>query len=184
MQGLTRFGCERGDRMQRREFVTLLGGAVVAWPVAARAQEPAKKHRIAVVTPLGSAADVSENPVWTGWSALFKELRGLGYVEGKNLIVERYSGGGQPERFGELAREVVHTVPDAIVTSGNAMAMALKTASPTIPVVGVVADPIAYGLTTSVARPVSNFTGVSVDAGIELVAKYFEMVRDELHHPS
>jgi len=161
----------------RRDFITLLGGAA-AWPVGARAQEPAKKHRIAVVTPLGSVADVSENPVWTGWSALFKELRGLGYVEGKNLIVERYSGGGQPERFGELAREVVHAVPEAIVTSGNAMAMALKTASPAIPVVGVVADPVAYGLTISVARPVGNFTGVSVDAGIELVAKYFEMIRE------
>ena len=164
--------------MRRREFITLLGGAAVAWPVAARAQQPAKKHRIAVVTPLGSVADVSENSVYTGWSALFKELRRLGYVEGKNLTMERYSGGGQPERFGELAREVVYTGPDVIVTSGNALAMAFKTATPTIPVVGVVADPVAYGLTTSVARPGGNFTGISVDAGIELVAKYLEMVRE------
>jgi hypothetical protein len=87
--------------MKRREFITLLGG-VAAWPLAARAEQPAKKHRIAVVTPLGSVADVGENPVWTGWSALFKELRGLGYVEGKNLIVQRYSGDGQEERFGQL----------------------------------------------------------------------------------
>jgi ABC-type uncharacterized transport system substrate-binding protein len=130
--------------------------------------------------PVGPVADVNENPVWTGWSALFKELRGLGYVEGKNLIVERYSGGGQQERFGELAREVVHTEPDVIVTSGTALALVFKTTTPTIPVVGVAADPVAYGLTTSLARPEGNFTGVSVDAGIELMAKYIEMVRETI----
>jgi putative ABC transport system substrate-binding protein len=123
---------------------------------------------------------VSENPVWTGWSALFKGLRGLGYVEGKNLIVERYSGGGQQERFGELARDVVRTGPDVIVTSGTALALVFKSATPTIPVVGVAADPVAYGLTTSLARPEGNFTGVSMDAGIELMAKYIEMVRETL----
>jgi ABC-type uncharacterized transport system substrate-binding protein len=166
--------------IQRREFITLLGGAAAAWPLAARAQQPAKKHRIAVVTPSGPVADVSENPVWAGWSALFKELRRLGYVEGKNLIVERYSGGGQEERFGELAHQVAHTGPDVIVTSGNALARAFKTATPTIPVVGIAADPVASGLSTSVARPGGNFTGVSVDAGIELVAKYIEMVRETI----
>jgi len=120
--------------MKRREFITLLlGGAAAAWPLLARAQQPAK-HRIAVVTPSGAVADVSENPVWTG--ALFKELRRLGYVEGKNLIVERYSGGGQEERLGELAHEVVHTGPDVIVTSGNELLMVFKTATPTIPVQG------------------------------------------------
>jgi putative ABC transport system substrate-binding protein len=150
--------------MKRREFITLLGGATAAWPLAARAEQPAKKYRIAVVTPLGSVADVGENPVWTGWSALFKELRGLGYVEGKNLIVQRYSGDGQEERFGQLARDVVHTAPEVIVTSGPALAMAVKTATPTIPIIG--------------SRPVGNFTGVSVDAGIELWTKYLEMVRE------
>jgi putative ABC transport system substrate-binding protein len=162
--------------LRRREFITLLGGAVAAWPLAARAQQPATKHRIAVVTPSGPVADVSENPVWT--AALFKELRRLGYVEGKNLIVERYSGGGQEERFGELAREVVRTGPDMIVTSGTVLVMEFKTATPTIPVVGVMADPVAYGLATSVARPGGNITGVSVDAGIELWAKYLQIVRE------
>jgi putative tryptophan/tyrosine transport system substrate-binding protein len=155
----------------------LLGGAAVAWPLAARAQRPAM-HRIAVVTPSGALADVSENSVFTGWSALLKELPRLGYVEGKNLIVERYSGGGQEERFGELAHEVVRTGPDVIVTSGNELLMVFKTATPTIPVVGVMADPVAYGITTSVARPGGNITGVSNDAGIELWAKYLQMVRE------
>jgi putative ABC transport system substrate-binding protein len=164
--------------MKRRDFITLLGGAAAAWPLAANAQLPSKKRHIAVVTPLGPVADVSENPVWTGWSALFKELRRLGYVEGKNLVVERYSGSGQEERFAELAREVVRTGPDVIVTSGTALPLVFKTATPTIPVVGVMADPVAYGVTTSVARPEGNITGVSTDAGVELVAKYLQMVRE------
>jgi putative ABC transport system substrate-binding protein len=164
--------------MRRREFITLLGGAAMAWPLAVRAQQPANNHRIAVVSPLGSLADMSENSVYTGWSALFKELRRLGYIEGKNLIVERYSGGGQPERFGELAHEVVHTGPDVVIISGNALALAFTTPTSTVPVVGVTADPMAYGLTSSVARPGGNFTGVTVDAGIELVAKYLEIVRE------
>jgi putative ABC transport system substrate-binding protein len=71
------------------------------------------------------------------WSALFKELRRLGYVEGENLIVERYSTGDQEERSGELAREVVRTRPDVIVTLGIALVSSFKTATPTIPIVVV-----------------------------------------------
>jgi putative tryptophan/tyrosine transport system substrate-binding protein len=161
--------------MRRRQFIGLVGGAA-AWPFAGRAQQRTTKRRIAVVTPSGPVADVSENPGWT--SALFEELRRLGYVEGENLIVERYSGGGQEEGFGELAREVVRTGPDVIVTSGTVLVMAFKTATPTIPIVGVMADPVAYGLTTGVARPGGNITGVSVDAGIELWPKYLQIVRE------
>lgn len=145
------------------------------WPLIARAQQPPKKHRIAVVTPSG---DVSENPIWTGWRALFKELRQLGYVEGENLIVERYSGDGQEARFGELAREVVRAGPDVIVSTGVHLLLAFKTATPTIPIVGVMADPIALGLAASVARPGGNITGVSIDAGIEFLAKHLQIVRE------
>jgi putative ABC transport system substrate-binding protein len=161
--------------MRRREFITSLGGAAAAWPLMARAQQPAKKHRIAVVTP---SADLNKIQVVTGWSALFRELRRLGYVEGENLIVERYSGGGQEARFGELAREVVRAGPDVIVSPGDELLLAFKTATSTIPVVGVMADPIAFGVATSVARPGGNITGVSVDAGIELVTKHLQVARE------
>jgi putative tryptophan/tyrosine transport system substrate-binding protein len=164
------------DQLKRRDFITLLGGVATAWPLTAYAQQRAMKHRIAVVTPLGN---VSEGPARApGWSAFFKELRRLGYVEGENLVVERYSGGGQEERFNELAREVVRVEPDVIVSAGAALVLAFKTATPTIPVVGVTADPIAFGVATSVARPEGNITGVSMDAGIELFAKHFEIVRE------
>jgi putative ABC transport system substrate-binding protein len=162
------------DRLKRRDFMTLLGNVAVTWPLTARAQQSAKKPRIAVVTPSGDVSD----PVWTAWSALFNELRRLGYIEGDNLIVERYSAGGQEERFGELAREVVRAGPDVIVSTAVALLLAFKRATPTIPIVGVMADPIFFGLATSVSRPEGNITGVSVDAGIELLTKQLQVVRE------
>jgi putative tryptophan/tyrosine transport system substrate-binding protein len=159
------------DQLKRREFITLLGGVATAWPLTVRAQQLTTKHRIAVVTPSGDV----RNPFF---AAFFNELWRLGYVEGENLIVQRYSGGGQEERFDELAREVVRVGPDVIVPTGVALLLAFKTATPTIPVAGVTADPIAFGVSTSVARPGGNITGVSVDAGIELLAKHLQLVRE------
>jgi putative ABC transport system substrate-binding protein len=92
--------------MRRRDVVALLGGAAAVWPVAARAQQVANAHRIAVVRPSGSVADMTEAGDNPSYRALFNELRRLGYVERQNLIVERYSGEGHQERYAELAREV------------------------------------------------------------------------------
>ena len=101
--------------MNRREFITLLGGAA-AWPLAARAQQQAAKtHRIAIVHPSVSISEMNETGDHPYYPALFKELRRLGYVEGKNLIVARYSGEGREDRYPELCREVVGTMPDVIV---------------------------------------------------------------------
>src|SRR5262245_2299152 len=102
--------------MNRREFITLLGGAA-AWPLAARAQQPPKMHRIAIVRPSGSVVDMTEAGGNPSYSVLFKELRRLGYVEQQNLIVERYSGEGHQERYTELARQVVRTEPHLIVAA-------------------------------------------------------------------
>ena len=98
--------------MRRRDFITLIGGAVT-WPLPARAQRPANVYRIAVVRPSGPVI----NPPYL---ALVEELRRLGYVEGQNLIVERYSGEGRQEHYTELAREVVSTKPHLlfVVSSG------------------------------------------------------------------
>ena len=76
--------------MKRREFITLLGGAAAAWPLAARAQHSANMYRVAVVRTSGSVADLAETGDNPSFRALFKELRRLGDVEGQNLIVERY----------------------------------------------------------------------------------------------
>jgi putative tryptophan/tyrosine transport system substrate-binding protein len=153
--------------MRRREFITLLGGATT-WPYAARAQQSAKVHRIAIVSPAARVGEMSETGDNPAYVALFKELRRLGYVEGRNLVVERYSAEGRPERYAELAREVVHTKPDLILATSNGLVLRFKAAIDTIPVVGIMADPVSFGIMASLARPGGNITGVSVDAGLEI----------------
>jgi len=104
------------------------------------------------------------------YPALFQELRRLGYVEGKNLVVARYSGEGQEDRYPELCRDVVGTKPDVIVTSASRLVLSFKAATHTIPVVASMADPVPFGIVTSLARPGGNITGVSVEAGLEIWA--------------
>ena len=92
--------------MRRREFIALLGGATAAWPLAARAQQTEKTHRIALVHPSISTADMSESGANRNYVALFGELRRLGYIEGVNLVVARYSGEGREEHFLGLCQEI------------------------------------------------------------------------------
>jgi putative tryptophan/tyrosine transport system substrate-binding protein len=91
--------------MKRREFITLVGGAA-AWPLVARAQQPSTMKRIAIVIPNGDVQVIGANRGNPFQHALFTELERLGYVEGQNLVVDRYSGGGHLDRFDNLAREV------------------------------------------------------------------------------
>jgi putative ABC transport system substrate-binding protein len=156
--------------MRRREFITFLGGAAATWPLVARAQQPAKMPRIALVISAGevSTISVSGRP---GYRALFEELRRLGYVEGQNLRVERYSGEGRTERYPELARDVVNTHPDLILTVGGRLSLDFKMATTTIPVVTMVIDPIAQGLVASIARPGGNITGITISGGLDIIGK-------------
>jgi len=85
--------------------------------------------------------------------------------------VERYSGGGQPERYAELVRDVVKTNPDLIVALAASLSLDFKTATTTIPVVAIVNDPTVLGLVPSIARPGGNITGVTISAGLELIGK-------------
>ena len=87
--------------MQRRAFITLLGGAAAAWPLAARAQQPATRQRIAMFHPAIPPTLLTETGGGSAWRAFFGELRRLGYVEGQNLIIERYSAEGHHERYAE-----------------------------------------------------------------------------------
>src|SRR5262245_60544341 len=163
--------------MKRRDFITLVGGAAAAWPIAARAQQ-ANVHRIAVVRPSGSVADLTEAGGNPSYRALFNELSRLGYVERQNLIVERYSGEGQQQRYAELAREVVRTKPDLIVAASTPLVLIFKAATDAIPIVGTMADPVAYGVVSNLARPGGNVTGVSVDAGLEIWAKRLQILQE------
>ena len=132
--------------MKRREFIATLGSAAAAWPFAARAQQIAKTHRIALVYPWASIADMSESEGDPRYGPLFKELRRLGYIEGVNLVVTRYSGEGREERFSELCQEVVRTKPDVIVATSSRLVLSLKAATATIPVVASTGDPVFLAL--------------------------------------
>jgi len=164
--------------MRRREFIALLGGAAATWPLAARGQQTAKTHRIALVHPSVSIADMSESGGYPNYAALFKELRRLGYIEGVNLVVTRYSGEGQEERFPELCREIVRTKPDVIVTASSRLVLSFKAATDTVPVVGAMGDPVPSGIVANIARPGGNITGVSSEAGPEIWDKRLQILRE------
>src|SRR5882757_4250400 len=160
----------RAGQMRRRDFITLFGGTAATWPLAARAQQPAKMKRIAIVFPSAKVSEVSMSGP-PRYRAFFEELSRLNYVEGQNLKVERYSGEGQPERYAELARDVVNTHPDLILAGGARLSLDFKMATTTIPIVTIVIDPIAVGLVASIARPGGNITGVTIAAGLEIIGK-------------
>jgi putative tryptophan/tyrosine transport system substrate-binding protein len=155
--------------MRRRDFITALGTAAT-WPLAARAQQPTKMKRIAFVHPSNKVSELSVSGS-RSFRAFFEELSRLGYVEGQNLGVERHSGEGRPERYAELARDVVNTHPDLILAVAARLSLDFKMATTTIPIVTVIIDPIAMGLVASIARPGGNITGVTIAGGLELIGK-------------
>jgi putative tryptophan/tyrosine transport system substrate-binding protein len=158
----------------RRRDLTL--GLLLATAVGTvRAQVPTKQHRIAIITtqPVANIDD----PTIPVFRAFFEELRRLGDVEGPNLAIERYSGGGRPAVYPDLAREVVARSPDVIVAIGNPITRAVRAATGTIPIVWIGPDPIQAGFATSFARPGSNITGVSMfDA--EFYAKRLQILKE------
>ena len=160
--------------MRRREFITLVGSIVAAWPLTAFG----KAQRIALVypsVPVSNMTETSDNP---GLQAFFSELRRLGYVEGHNLVIERYSGEGRAGHYPDLAREVVSRNPDMIVAIGtNELDLDFKAATTTIPIVGVFGAPVEFGIVASLARPGGNITGVTVDVGPEQWGKRFQMLQ-------
>lgn len=163
--------------MKRRAFIGLVGGAV-AWPLAVRAQQPRKLHRLAFVHS-GIPADkltATAGPFWV--RRFYEALDRLGHREGNNLIVERFSAEGHSDRFAALTAEVVNRKPDVIVSNLTALVKIFLGASATIPIVGITADPIAGGLMTSLARPGGNLTGVSVEAGPEIIAKRLQIMKE------
>ena len=156
--------------MRRREFIGLIGGAAASWPLAVRAQQPVKMKRIAIVAPLAIVGNMTVTS--GGFSrAFFEALGALGYAEGQNLLVERYSTEGKFDRFAELARDVVSTRPDLIVIFGGHLAQQFKRATTSIPLIISAPDPIVIGLVPSLSHPGGNITGVSADAGLQIWGK-------------
>ncbi len=164
--------------MRRRKLIALAGGAAFARPVATLAQQPQKTRRIALVHS-GIPADKLTESGGTYWIRRFhEELRALGHREGTNLVIERFSAEGSSSRFAALASEVVGRAPEIIVTNLNPLVKAFMTATTTIPIVAIMSDPSAAGLVTSIARPGSNLTGVSVDTGVGIPAKRLQILKE------
>jgi putative ABC transport system substrate-binding protein len=157
--------------MRRRDF--LLSVAIsVSGARHAIAQQPTPKKRLAVI----GFSKVEDLRIGRNKNAtvFFEELVRLGFVEGENLIVERYQF--RPDGLADLAREVVDTRPDVIVCYGVPMTSRLKVFTSTIPIVTYTGDPIRFGLIASLARPGGNITGVSVDPGVEVWGKRLEFL--------
>jgi putative ABC transport system substrate-binding protein len=159
--------------MRRREFT--IGVLLAATSRSTQAQQPTKR-RLAIVHPAIPAAKITDDSFWQGF---FAELGRRGYVEGENLIVDRYSAEGHHERYPGLSREIVASHPDVIVTVSIPMVIALTTATRTITVVAnMLEDPVKMGLVASLARPGINLTGVHRDAGVEIWGKRLEILKE------
>jgi putative tryptophan/tyrosine transport system substrate-binding protein len=155
--------------MNRREFITLLGGAVATWPLVARAQQ--KLARIGFLRQAG--------PHEKQFEAFREGLRAAGYVEGQNIVIEQRYAAGAYDRLNALAMELVRENVDVIVVDGTAAAKACKGATATIPIVFALAvDPVADGLAASFARPDGNLTGLTMAAGYALAGKRVELLKD------
>jgi putative tryptophan/tyrosine transport system substrate-binding protein len=143
----------------------------------AHAQQSGKAYRIAVVHPSHPVATLTETSFSPGIRAIFTELRRLGYVEGKNILIERYSGEGRAAQYPDLARDVVRRNPDLIIVVGNNLMLDLKAATTTIPIVGIFGAPIESGIVSNLTHPGGNITGVSVDIGQEQWEKRFQLLQ-------
>src|SRR5213083_3056993 len=164
--------------MQRREFTAGLLFAAATRP--AWAQQRAAPPRIAIFHPAIPVALLTETGGGSAWRAFFGELRRLGYVEGQNLIIERFWADGRHDRYAEVAREIVARNPDVIVTGTNPVVTVFKAATATIPLVAFMLDPLQAGLVSSLNRPGGNLTGITLDAGIEIWGKRLEVLKEAI----
>jgi putative ABC transport system substrate-binding protein len=164
--------------VRRRQFITLLGGAAAAWPLAARAQQAGKVHRIGFLgsaTPAGSAKAVE---------TLRTGLREFGYVEGTNIGIEFRWAEGNYDRLPQLVAELVATNVDVLITHGTPGTRAAKQATITIPIVMAISgDAIATGLVSNLARPEANLTGSTFFLP-QLNAKRLELLKEACPHLS
>jgi len=162
--------------MKRREFITLIGGAA-AWPLTARAQQAGKIYRI------GFLANDPAIPAQPAGQAFLDGLSENGFIEGKNIIVERRFAEGRTDRYAELVAELTRLDLDVLVTSADEATLAAKRANVKIPVVMLnVSDPAGQGIVASLAHPGGNITGGTQDDSAEIEAKRMQLLKDTVPH--
>jgi len=159
--------------MRRREFIMLLGGATVSWPLEAWAQQPEPMRRVGVLMQIAEGDAESKIEV----AEFLRELRELGWVVGRNVKLDTRWAGGDSERIRKYAAELVALAPDVVLASGGTVVGALQQASRTVPIVFVtVTDPIGRGYVASLAEPGGNATGfTSFEFGIG--GKWLELLK-------
>jgi ABC-type uncharacterized transport system substrate-binding protein len=160
--------------MKRREFITLLGGAAAAWPLAARAQQAERMQRIGVL--MNFAADDAEGQ---GRVAAFQQaLQQLGWTDGRNVQIDYRWAAGDTGRFHRYAEELLALAPDVVLASATPSVQALQQATRTVPIVFAnVGDPVAMGIVASLARPGGNATGFTpLEFGF--AAKWLELLKE------
>jgi putative ABC transport system substrate-binding protein len=160
--------------MQRRKFITLFGGATMAWPFVARAQQPNRKRLVGVLMAYAES-DASARSMF----AAFRDaLAKLGWTEGSNLRIELRSGAGNADKIKTFTKELVDLQPDVILCQGTAVTGSLVRETRTVSIVFVnVADPIGSGFVTSVARPGGNVSGFMLDISAQ-GGKWIELLKE------
>ena len=155
--------------MRRREFITVMGGAVAGWPRASRGQQPTGKAARIGYLSFRSPASTDE--------AFLQGLRELGWIEGQNIFIEWRYAAGSSDRLKEFAGELVRLKVDVIVAAASAGTQAAKDATASIPICFInTGDPVGQGFVASHARPGGNITGFSFDASPEITAKQLQLL--------
>ena len=161
------------DRLRRREFITLLGGAAAVWPILARAQQAERMRRIGVL--MNTTASPEQQ---TNFTAFQQALQQLGWTDGRNVRIDIRWAEGDPRKIRKHAGELVALAPDVIVATGNAGMTPLLQATRAIPIVfNNVADPVGGGFVKSMARPGGNATGF-IQFEYSLSAKWLETLKE------